>query len=266
MSQDEKQPLPEGMSISLVGLEGEDKGATYRVESHPAYIGSDQAAEVVFAGHRVADFHARLVVSSGDVFLEDLGSGPTARVNDREVKRLRLKEGDIIELGGARLLLQLSTLPGKPRSARPDRAAEGHDAPSIWAAGFSEGFREWFEGELAEELSVSGRCFTSGEDLLISLSRALSRGEPPSVLFLDLRLPLINGVNSAIAARAFELGYNLEQRTPIVFLFPPPESTGFSKVVRFCQPLRVVEPGDSEESEREAAAEAARAVLFPPGS
>ncbi len=65
----------------------------------------------------------------------------------------------------------------------------------------------------------------------------------------------------AIAARAYELGYRVEHPLPIVFLFKPPDSSSFEKVVSFCRPVKVISPGENEEAAKKAGLDIARKVL-----
>jgi len=129
---------------------------------------------------------------------------------------------------------------------------ESEQVKKLWAAGFSESFKERLDSGLDQGLKVETELFPDGEEVLVSLTRALSRDQAPDLLVLELRLPIINGINVAIAIRAFELGYSRTERIPIVFFFDPPASSSFHKVVKFCQPLTVIAPGHSQDSIREA--------------
>jgi len=252
----DKKKLPEDMSISLTALEGGGKDVRYQVVSVPAHLGSGKNMDVVLPFLGVEETHARLTLFGGGVYLENLSRGGVTRVNEREINQARIVSGDIIELGEVRLLVQVSS--GKSLKSGPDARAR---RISVWAAGFSSEFREWFMEDVASTLEVDARAFRTGEEVLINLSRALSEGAAPSLLILDLRLPIINGINVAIATRAFELGYRREGHIPILFLFDPPGSASFDKVVKFCQPLKVVPPSGSEENARQEALELTRKVV-----
>jgi len=258
----EKHPLPKGANISLTAIGGSGKDTRYTVNALPSYIGSGPDADILVVGPGVSESHARIVASGEGVFIEDLGTGGGTFVNERTVKRSRLENGDIIELGSVKLLLQLSMSAGWQAPAGVKRReSEAKGSGGLMAGGFSHEFRDWFISLLAPSLGVEGRAFRTGEEVLVGFSEALSEGRPPSLLFLDLKLPVINGVNVAIAARAFELGYSREDRVPIVFFFDPPDQTGFQKVVRFCQPLKVISPGDSLDAAKDKAVEISRKVV-----
>jgi CheY-like chemotaxis protein len=259
----DKHLLPPGVNITFTGLEGPGQGLRYTIKVLPAYIGSGEYMDLILAAGGVAESHARLTLAEGGLFLEDLGTGELTQVNDLAVKRVRLQTGDIIELGEAKLLAQVSVPQGaalrEPAPARPPRKPH---AAQIWAAGFSGPVRDWFGGELGRAAEVDARAFRNGEELLMALSESLGKNRVPDLIILDLRLPVINGINSAVAVRAYELGFNRHERIPMVFLFDPPESSNFDKVLSFCQPAQAVSPrGDDEQCIRDRLTELTRDLV-----
>jgi len=241
---DGKQPLPAGASVSLTTIEGPDEGARYTVSATPAFIGTAENMDVSLPGQGVAVSHARLILNEAGYFIEDLGSGGTTKVNDLAAKRIKLNNGDIIEVGGFKLLLQL-TLPQTAMDAVKAPAAKGR-VKKVWLAGFTQQIRDWFANQTPGQAGVDARPFQSGEEVLVALSEALESEDPPQALILDLKLPIINGINVAVAVRAFELGFNRLDRVEIIFMFTPPPSTNFEKVLDFLKPARVAPPGDSD--------------------
>ncbi len=255
----DRKSLPPGVDVSLTPLEDSGDTVRYPISEVPAYIGSGAYADVLVRDKGVAENHARLTWTDNSLYVENLGQGPTL-INDREVKRTRLQNGDIMEVGDARLLVQLSIPPGvaaKAKAAEDDYDESADAAPEIWAAGFTSSFREWFNMEMVRQHGVETRSFRTGEEVLISMSRALSENQMPELLVLDLKLPIINGINVAIAARAYELGFNKNDLLPIVFMFQPPASSSFDKVLKFCQPVTLIEP-DGPESVKQEVAKLAR--------
>lgn len=237
------------MRISLIVLEGQREGERLQVNRLPAYLGSGDYSDVVLPARGVLESHARLSLSDNDLVLSSLSSG-RLQVNDHEVERAVLRDGDIIELGELKMLLQFSgpAGAGKPESA----GARNQSAPGgvrVWTAGFSERVREFFTQDLVLDTGIEAETFRTGEEVLTAFSKALAEDRPPDLLILDLKLPLINGVNVAIAARAFELGYYRPDRIPLAFLFAPPQSSGFEKVIKFCQPLTMASPENGGEDE-----------------
>jgi len=238
------------MRISLIVLEGQREGERLQVSRLPAYLGSGDYSDIVLPARGVLDSHARLSLSDNDLVLSSLSSG-RLQVNDQEVDRAVLRDGDILELGELKMLLQFSgpAGDGKPEPAAGDRDQSAPGGVRIWTAGFSERVREFFAQDLVLDTGIEAETFRTGEEVLTAFSKALAQDRPPDLLILDLKLPLINGVNVAIAARAFELGYYRTDRIPLAFLFAPPQSSGFEKVIKFCQPLTMASPENGGEDE-----------------
>lgn len=255
----DKQALPAGVSITFTGLEGPGQGRRYAVKVLPAYIGSGDYADLLLSGAGVAESHARLTLAEGGLFLEDLATGELTRVNDLAVKRTRLQTGDIVEIGEVKLLAQVAVPQGVTLSEPAARPVRKPKRARIWIAGFTPAVREWFGTELSQAVEVEALAFRTGEEMLTGLSEALGQNHAPDLIILDLRLPVINGINSAVAVRAYELGFNRLERIPMVFLFDPPESSNFDKVLSFCQPAQAVSPcGDDEQCLRDRLAEISR--------
>ena len=249
----ERQPLPPGTSISFTALDGPSRGSRFGVESLPMTIGSGAAAGLKLQGQGVAEGHALLSMQDNEVVLEDLGTGMVTRANARTITRARVQNGDIIEIGDMRLLFHIILRAGKaPEKAAP-RKGKAKARPRVWIVGFGADFRRWFVEDLAAKLAVEAAAFATGEDVLRAISGALAEGSTPSLVILDLRISIMNGINVAIAIRAYELGFGMEEKIPLIFMFQPPEQASFDKVVKFCQPLRVVAPGEGEEELKAAA-------------
>jgi len=86
---------------SLVTIYGQDLGRRYQLLGDELTIGRGPENAVVLDLDNVSRRHAR-VAQSGDVFeVEDLGSTNGTYVNDREVQREVLRNGDLIKIGGA---------------------------------------------------------------------------------------------------------------------------------------------------------------------
>ena len=249
------QSLPPGASFSLTVMQGLPGGSRFAVTRFPALIGSRPDAEVPLPLPEVAPSQARLLWVGDSLYLTDLARAGTTRVNDQVTDRVRLHNGDIIKIGPVKLLVQLSL------AGPVERLAEEPRTKTAWAIGFSEDFRQWWREELSAELALRLEAYRTGEEALVALSSALGVRQPPALIILDLRLPIINGINLAIAARAFELGFRSPRLIPMVFLFDPPDATSsFDKVVKFCQPLRVFSPQGSDHEVREIACDLAAEI------
>jgi len=238
---------PKGVSISLTALADDDgEGVRYHVKELPAIIGRSDKCEVVIDGVGVAENHAQLTWSDNSLFLEDMGTGGVTMVNTSMVKNAKLRNGDLLEVGDGKLLVQIGTAEEEEEEPETSTETSAKKNGRVWVAGFGSELRDWFNSEIKKEYTGS-HAYRTGEDILVDMSKSISKGRQPSAIVLDLRIPIINGINVAISLRAYEQGYKVEERIPIVFLFDPPSKSSFEKVMKFCSPVKILSPGKSIE-------------------
>ena len=85
----------------LVTIYGRELGKQYTLEKPEITIGRGADNEIVLDMDNVSRMHARVVQKADGIFLEDLNSTNGTYVNDAEVKFERLRNGDLIKIGGA---------------------------------------------------------------------------------------------------------------------------------------------------------------------
>jgi hypothetical protein len=82
-------------------------GKQFILYRNPTYIGSAPDSQIyLFRDPQVGRRHAALHLVAGGVDLEDLPLGSDTRVNGRPVTRVRLRNGDQIEIGSSTFLFQ----------------------------------------------------------------------------------------------------------------------------------------------------------------
>ncbi len=79
-----------------------------RVMKYPLYkpdmvIGRSRGSDIRVTGSRTSRRHAHIFVEDGAVIVEDLGSLNGITVNSESVRRKELHDGDVVDVGGARL-------------------------------------------------------------------------------------------------------------------------------------------------------------------
>jgi diguanylate cyclase (GGDEF)-like protein len=85
----------------LVTIYGRDLGKQYALDKPEITIGRGADSSIVLDMDNVSRMHARVVQKTDGIFLEDLNSTNGTYVNDLEVKFERLRNGDLIKIGGA---------------------------------------------------------------------------------------------------------------------------------------------------------------------
>ncbi len=74
-----------------------------------------------------------------------------------------------------------------------------------------------------------------GADFITVFTRKLIEKNPAALIVLDVAMPILNGVNAAIAARAIEKCF-AQKPTPIMFFTAQKCDENFKKVLSFCKP------------------------------
>ena len=83
---------------SLVQIYGSNLGQRYIIDQPTINLGRDESNDIVLADENVSRHHA--VIEVGEkVVIEDQESTNGSRVNDEEVNRVELKNGDLIQIG-----------------------------------------------------------------------------------------------------------------------------------------------------------------------
>lgn len=94
------------MMYRLIILTGPSTGLRVTIESKPMVIGRDPDCAIRVSDEEVARKHAVLEHKPDGIYIRDLGSMNRILVNQHEVREMRLKHGDVIELGLTRFLVQ----------------------------------------------------------------------------------------------------------------------------------------------------------------
>lgn len=85
----------------LVTIYGRDLGKQYPLDRPETTIGRGADNALVLDMDNVSRMHARVLQKADGYFIEDLNSTNGTYVNDAEVKYERLRNGDLIKIGGA---------------------------------------------------------------------------------------------------------------------------------------------------------------------
>ena len=88
----------------LIVLAGANVGEMHKLDAGEVVLGRATGATVRLSDDGVSRNHAKLIVESGQVRIEDLGSANGTLVNGERVAGCSLKDGDQIQLGGTTIL------------------------------------------------------------------------------------------------------------------------------------------------------------------
>jgi CheY-like chemotaxis protein len=85
---------------------------------------------------------------------------------------------------------------------------------------------------------------SDGSDFITLFSKNVSEKTPFSLVVLDVAMPILNGINAAIAMRAIEKALQMKA-TPILFFTAHKCDDNFKKVLSFCKPALYINKGVS---------------------
>jgi len=118
---------------------------------------------------------------------------------------------------------------------------------TILVAEDSAVFREVLRDKLVEkELTKNAVMTANGEEFLTLFTNRLYRSQPVSLCILDIRMPVFNGVNAAMALRSIEKGFERPRKTPILFFSTVKCDDTLREVLRFTSPSRYINKGASD--------------------
>lgn len=116
---------------------------------------------------------------------------------------------------------------------------------SILTADDSEMIRELMKDLLIKEkLAKTVESCTQGADFLKIFTKRSIENNPPSLVVLDVAMPILNGVNAAIAIRAIESSFGFGP-IPVMFFTSQKCDDNFKKVLSYCKPAHYVNKGIS---------------------
>ncbi len=210
---------------------GSQRGEEYQFTQDNILIGRSRKAEVVLNDSSVSVKHCQIIAGGESVELEDLMSKNGTFVNQAPIdERITLKNGDQIQVGRSELTVRL-----EPTTASLPLTSPLY--PNLFIAGYENQEREMLAAEAKQSmLAEESHAFPNGEELMVRTLEWFEQNRDPGLLILDLKMPIINGINAAISIRAYERAYQRPGLIPIVFFFDPPDTEAFRKVLTFCAP------------------------------
>ncbi|OHD75242.1 MAG: hypothetical protein A2V99_11885 [Spirochaetes bacterium RBG_16_67_19] len=96
-----------GLSYGVLRLlAGPLKGKEFLLNQRRMNIGQARSNQIALPGYRMADRQAQIRIRRGEVSLANLEPGVAVLVNERKIQESRLKYGDVLAIGPARLFFK----------------------------------------------------------------------------------------------------------------------------------------------------------------
>jgi uncharacterized RDD family membrane protein YckC len=127
---------PDQVRYELVVEAGPRRGDVIPVDRPSLSLGRQLANDVVLPDERVSRQHARLDQTAEGLYITDVGSSNGTFVNNTPIQGpTRLRPGDVVEVGGSRLVVRALAAEGPATLAPGKSAAEWvPPAPRAWSA------------------------------------------------------------------------------------------------------------------------------------
>jgi pSer/pThr/pTyr-binding forkhead associated (FHA) protein len=216
--------------VLIAITEGTQRGEEYEFVQDLILIGRSRRADVVLNDSAVSVKHCQIEAGGDSVEIEDLMSKNGTFVNQIPIQRTVLKTGDRIQLGRTELSVRLEPMTATLPLSKPLYE-------NAFIAGYSEQERMFLSEEIKRAMfAKDSYAFATGEELMTEVINWFEKNRSPGIFILDLKMPIINGINTAISLRAYERAYQRPEPIPIVFFFDPPDTEAFQKVLSFCSP------------------------------
>lgn len=114
-------PFPNHEYLLMV-INGDDRGATYRLSAAEVRIGRDPQNHVAFpTDPKCSRFHAIIRLGSSTIEIENISDGNKVYVNGKSVSRATITDGTKIQIGQTQLVFKLSI--ASPLTVVPSRTA-----------------------------------------------------------------------------------------------------------------------------------------------
>jgi len=103
------RPMPKAIGF-LVVKHGRRRGATLSLSSTRNIIGRGEHNDIVLDDEAVSVQHAVVLYEEGDFYIQDLGSVSGTFVNEEEITKCKLSDGDQVRLGEEVLIFKTTRL------------------------------------------------------------------------------------------------------------------------------------------------------------
>lgn len=85
-----------------------------------------------------------------------------------------------------------------------------------------------------KKLARSVLAAKDGQEFVEKFARRMREGKPVDLIMLDVQMPIMNGFNAAVAARAIEKAHDRPVPTPLMFFSSQPCDEKAKKITQFC--------------------------------
>jgi DNA-binding NarL/FixJ family response regulator len=102
---------------------------------------------------------------------------------------------------------------------------------------------------ISKDLAQEVKTCVNGAEFLAYFTRDLIKKSPPGIIMLDVVMPTLNGINTAIALRSVEKAFGM-RLTPILFFTVKEVDDTFKKILKYASPAMYINKGRDASPEK----------------
>ena len=241
--------LPPTLRISMSFINGPLEGERIRLTKTVMTVGRKTPAEIVVPDPTVSGSHARFEIAEGVVTLIDCQSTNGTFVSGNKVSESTVNNMDEVGFGDTRALLTIVNDPyglyGDDLGAEEgvaERTSVSVSAPpfeNCLLAGYVPARKSIIE-PLVESKSLA-KEFVSvnhGGEFVQAAAMGFRDGKPLDLIITEIRMPLLNGIQSSVAFRNMEKVYGVQNPAPVVIFSEVAPDVNVRKAVEYLKPAK----------------------------
>ena len=240
--------LPPTLRISLAFTVGPLKGKRVRLTKSVVTVGRKQPADIVIPDPTVSGSHARFEVVNKAVTLFDCKSTNGTMVSGQKIETAAVNNMDEVGFGDTRALI---TIVDDPYGLYSDDfgAGDSDDEQPAATIPVSESFDHCLLGGYSpqqkgiieniireKKLAKDWISVNNGGEFVQAAAIGLRDKRPIDIVITEIRLPLLNGVQAAIAFRHLEKAFGEKTPAPIVLFTELGRDANVDKALEYLKP------------------------------
>lgn len=245
--------LPPTLRIFLSFTAGPLKGKKVRLTKAVVTVGRKEPADIVIPDPTVSSAHALFEIIGEKVTLKDNNSTNGTLVNGQKITKIQVNNMDEIGFGDSRALL---TIVQDTYGLYAEEEEEGNsqvnwrvsDVPRIqpYEHCLIAGYTAWQMGALRtfveeKKLAKIHSAVLNGAEFMEVAGKAFREQKPVDLIITEIKMPVLNGVQSCVAFRSFERGFGLKTVAPIVLFTEVPADQNIQKTVEYLKPCKYLQ-------------------------
>lgn len=261
--------LPSTLRIFLSFTVGPLKGNKVRLTKTVVTVGRKPPADILIPDPTVSSAHALFEIFNEEVTLKDNNSTNGTLVNGQKIKSTKVNNMDEIGFGDSRALLTI--VQDTYGLYAEDEDEEETDSKPAWHLSevpriqpyehcLIAGYNAWQMGALRtlveeKKLAKQHSAILNGAEFLEIAGKTFREQKPIDLIITEIKMSILNGIQSCVAFRSFERGFGLKTVAPVVLFTEVPIDQNIQKTVEYLKPCKYLQSTpDRAEFERRATA------------